>query len=85
MVRAALPETSFSAMEAVIPRIQRLKRGHRDMVNGVQSPEPSARWAGRNERSQEDGRVTCHTLATSGTQGMWDRLPTARSTATEPP
>ena len=35
-----MPKTQSSVMEAVIPRIQRLTWGHRDMVNGVQLRAP---------------------------------------------
>ena len=75
MVKARLLEPESPAMQAYIPRAQRLRRGRRDRATQSSSLEPSARRAVRNERTQGDGPGTYVALETSSTVGMWDHPP----------
>ena len=75
MVKARLLEPESPAMQAYIPRAQRLRRGRRDRATQSSSLEPSARRAVRSERTQGDGLGTYVALETSSTVGMWDHPP----------
>src|SRR5712692_7919462 len=55
MVTARLPEPQPPAMQAYIPRPQRLLRGHSDRASKSSALEPSAGWAVRNDRTQGGG------------------------------
>ncbi len=57
MVRTALFEPQSPAMQAYIPRLQRLLRGHDDRAMKSSSPEPSASWAVGSDLTQGDGQV----------------------------
>jgi len=76
-VKAKLPEPQSPAMQAYILRLPRLKRSHHDRATKSSSPEASAWWAVRNDRTQGDGRGTYIVLETSDIEGIWDR-PTRR-------
>ena len=75
MVRTTLFEPQSPAMQAYIPRLQRLVRGHDDGAMKSSSPEPSASWAIGNDPIQGDGHGAYVALDTSHTEGMWDRPP----------
>jgi len=77
MVKTKLPEPQSPAMQAYILRLPRLKRSHHDRAAKSSSPEASAWWAVRNDRTQGDGRGTYVVLETSDIEGIWDR-PTRR-------
>jgi hypothetical protein len=77
MVKAILLEAQSPAMEAYIPRLQRLWRGRHDRAIKSSSPEPSAWRAVGSDLTQGDGRDTYVTLETSSVEGMRDR-PTGR-------
>jgi len=75
MVRTRLSEPQSPAMQAYIPRLPRLVRGHDDRAMKSSSPEPSASWAIGNDPIQGDGHGTYDALDTSHTEGMGDRPP----------
>jgi hypothetical protein len=74
-VKTGLFEPQSPAMQAYILRSQRLKPSHPDRAAKSSSPEASAGWAVRNDRTQGGERGTYVALDTSGTVGMWDRPP----------
>ena len=75
MVKARLLEPESPAMQAYIPRAQRLRRGRRDRATQSSSLETSAWRAVSSERTQGDGPGTYVALETSSTEGMWDHPP----------
>jgi len=75
MVRTTRFEPQSPAMQAYIPRLPRLVRGHDDRAMKSSSPKPSASWAIGNDPIQGDGHGTYVALDTSHTEGMWDRPP----------
>jgi retron-type reverse transcriptase len=74
-VKARLLEPESPAMQAYIPRAQRLRRGRRDRATKSSSLETSAWRAVSSERTQGDGPGTYVALETSSTVGMWDHPP----------
>ncbi len=62
-VRTALFKPQSPAMQANIPRLQRLLRGHPDRAAKSSSLEPSAGWAVGNDPTQGDGQGTYVALA----------------------
>ncbi len=75
MVIARLPEPQPPAMQAYIPRRQRLLRGHPDRVSRSSALEPSAGWAVRNDRTQGGEHGTYGALVTSIIVGRRDGPP----------
>jgi hypothetical protein len=75
MVKARLLEPESPAMQAYIPRAQRLWRGRRDRATQSSSLESSARRAVSSELTQGGGPGTYVALETSSTVGMWDHPP----------
>ncbi|CAA9237597.1 MAG: hypothetical protein AVDCRST_MAG93-1165 [uncultured Chloroflexia bacterium] len=71
MVRAPLPEPQWPAMQAYIPRRQRLWRGHHDMVTKSSLPKPcrGERWLMKPLKGTNEAPTACSDVVQRGKAG----------------